>query len=78
MRRQVECIRCPEAWKASILVNIKVTCSTQGLTASQRMRRISVAILDRKEKPMLDLVLLAVGLGFFVLSLAYVYGCERL
>jgi len=27
---------------------------------------------------MLDVILLAVGLGFFVLSIAYVYGCERL
>jgi hypothetical protein len=26
----------------------------------------------------LDVILLAVGLGFFVLSIAYVYGCERL
>ena len=31
-----------------------------------------------QEKPMLDLILLAVGLGFFVLSVAYAYGCERL
>jgi hypothetical protein len=27
---------------------------------------------------MLDVILLGVGLGFFVLSIAYVYGCERL
>jgi hypothetical protein len=27
---------------------------------------------------MLDVILLAVGLGFFALSIAYVYGCERL
>jgi hypothetical protein len=31
-----------------------------------------------KEQPMLDVILLAVAVGFFVLSLAYVYGCERL
>jgi len=27
---------------------------------------------------MLDLILLAVGLGFFALSIAYVYACDRL
>jgi len=27
---------------------------------------------------MLDAILLAVGLGFFALSVAYIYGCERL
>jgi len=27
---------------------------------------------------MLDLILLAVGLGFFAVALAYVVGCERL
>jgi hypothetical protein len=32
----------------------------------------------RKEQPMLDVILLAVGLGFFVLSIAYAYVCERL
>jgi hypothetical protein len=31
-----------------------------------------------RSKLMLDVILLAVGLGFFVLSIAYVYGCERL
>jgi hypothetical protein len=31
-----------------------------------------------KERPMLDLILLAVGLGFFALSVAYVYACDRL
>jgi hypothetical protein len=32
----------------------------------------------RKERPVLDVILLAVAVGFFVLSIAYVYGCERL
>jgi hypothetical protein len=32
----------------------------------------------RKEQPVLDLILLAVGLGFFALSIAYAYACERL
>ena len=32
----------------------------------------------RKEQPMLDLILLALGLGFFAVSVAYVFGCDRL
>jgi hypothetical protein len=31
-----------------------------------------------KEQPMLDVILLAVGLGFFALSIAYAFGCDRL
>ena len=32
----------------------------------------------RREHPMLDLMLLALGLGFFVLTIGYVYACDRL
>jgi hypothetical protein len=32
----------------------------------------------QESKRMLDLILLAAGLGFFVVSIAYAYGCERL
>jgi hypothetical protein len=32
----------------------------------------------RKERPMLDFILLAVGLAFFALSIAYAFGCDRL
>jgi hypothetical protein len=32
----------------------------------------------RRSKRMLDVILLAAGLGFFVASIAYAYGCERL
>ena len=34
--------------------------------------------LLRKECPMLDLLMLALGLGFFVLTVGYAYACERL
>lgn len=33
---------------------------------------------SHKEFPMFDLVMLALGLGFFVLSIGYAYACERL
>jgi hypothetical protein len=32
----------------------------------------------RKEQPMLDVILLAAGLLFFALSIAYAFGCDRL
>ena len=32
----------------------------------------------RKEHQMLDLTLLALGLGFFVLTIGYAYACDRL
>jgi hypothetical protein len=32
----------------------------------------------RREHPMLDVIMLAIGLGFFALSVAYAYACERL
>ena len=31
-----------------------------------------------KEQGMLDVVLLAGGIGFFIISIAYAYGCDRL
>ncbi len=41
---------------------------TMGLRASSLQR----------ERFMLDLILIAVGLGFFALSIAYVFACDRL
>ena len=32
----------------------------------------------RKEHSMLDVILLALGLGFFVLTIGYAYACDRL
>jgi hypothetical protein len=34
--------------------------------------------LHRKEHPMLDLVMLAIGLGFFALTVGYAFACDRL
>jgi len=31
-----------------------------------------------KEHPMLDLIMLAIGLGFFALSIGYAYACDSL
>ena len=32
----------------------------------------------RKEHPMLDIIMLAIGLAFFALSVGYVYACDEL
>jgi hypothetical protein len=40
--------------------------------------RCSPQHTGRKEHPMLDLILLALGLGFFVLTIGYAYACDRL
>jgi hypothetical protein len=34
--------------------------------------------VNRWSAPMLDLFMLAIGLGLFVLSIGYAYACERL
>jgi len=36
------------------------------------------AIRANEENSMLDLIMLALGLGFFVAALGYTYACERL
>jgi hypothetical protein len=37
-----------------------------------------VAIHIAQEHPMLDIVMLALGLGFFAAGIGYAYACERL
>ena len=39
-----------------------------------RIRRIA----RRREHPMLDVIMLAIGLGFFALSVGYTIACDRL
>ena len=46
--------------------------------ASCRPTNRPIARSHRKEQVMLDVILLAVGLGFFALSIAYAFGCDRL
>jgi hypothetical protein len=48
--------------------------------AVSRKRPFTVFDAQRvaKEQPMLDLILLAIGLGFFALSVGYTIACDRL
>jgi hypothetical protein len=39
---------------------------------------LSAAPYDAQEPPMLDVVMLALGLGFFAAAIGYTYACERL
>ncbi|QDW40450.1 phenylacetate--CoA ligase [Bradyrhizobium sp. KBS0727] len=43
-----------------------------------RMPLVGLAIPIAQEHPMLDIVMLALGLGFFVAGIGYAYACERL
>ena len=45
---------------------------------NQRRRPAFASSLRRKEYQMLDIVMLALGLIFFVATIAYVYACDRL
>lgn len=36
------------------------------------------ARIVRTEEGMLDVILLTAGIGFFIISIAYAYGCDRL
>jgi hypothetical protein len=42
------------------------------------MAVVRPAVHDVQEHPMLDIVMLALALGFFVAGIGYAYACERL
>ena len=50
------------------------------IVALQRKRKVLRRIVEYKQgkKPMLDLILLALGLGFFALAVGYTIACDRL
>jgi len=41
-------------------------------------RQIAQASRHRQENSMLDIIVLALGLGFFAAAIGYTYACERL
>jgi len=45
---------------------------------AQDVHRCPVGLRSTKENPMLDAVMLAIGLAFFALSVGYVLACDRL
>jgi hypothetical protein len=51
----------------------------RNLVSDQRTHQAMTCLRPRqKEHPMLDVVMLALGLGFFGVSVSYAYACERL
>ena len=45
----------------------------------RRKRLFAVfACISHRSTPMLDILMLALGLGFFALAIGYSYACERL
>ena len=69
--RRGKCALPTTAKRDRILIEVKVSHAVGRSTG--RSRRAY-----RKEQPMLDVILLAGGLGFFALSIAYAFGCDRL
>jgi hypothetical protein len=43
-----------------------------------RAPSVGTAVHVAQEHPMLDIFMLALGLGFFVAGIGYAYACERL
>jgi len=41
-------------------------------------RRLSLGSRQVRRNPMLDVLMLALGVGFFVAAIGYTYACERL
>jgi K+-transporting ATPase KdpF subunit len=41
-------------------------------------RMLFTSLQHRKEQPMLDVIMLAVGLGFFALAIGYTIACDHL
>jgi hypothetical protein len=49
------------------------------LRTSRKSSAITILlVICRQETPMLDIIMLAMGLGFFALSVGYAYACDRL
>jgi hypothetical protein len=45
---------------------------------NKRKHEPQPAVIALKEHSMLDVIMLALGLGFFMLSIGYAYACDRL
>jgi hypothetical protein len=58
----------------------------EGSSVDLHQRRLGIARLacrqtrfaHRRSSKMMDVIMLAIGLGFFVLSVGYCYACDRL
>jgi len=58
-----------------VTVNVSKTYARGGTSAAPFIRS---AVHDAQEYPMLDIVMLALGFGFFAAGIGYAYACERL
>jgi hypothetical protein len=56
------------------------TTIARALPKAAHLRLVGRSSAHRRNgaKPMLDVILLAVGFAFFALSILYAFGCERL
>jgi len=61
-----------------VTVNVSKTYARGGTSAPHAAPFIRPAAYDAQEYPMLDIVMLALGFGFFAAGIGYAYVCERL
>ncbi len=61
-----------------LLPSRKPMCLVAPKSGKTRKPSIRLAVHDVQEHPMLDIVMLALALGFFVAGIGYAYACERL
>ena len=57
---------------------ISKTYAASGTSTLQSEPSVRPAVHFAQEHPMLDIFMLALGLGFFVAGIGYAYACERL
>jgi hypothetical protein len=61
-------------WRAN-----RIFCAVLMESTSQRaVRRLLPCRKNHWSTPMMDLVMLAIGVAFFALSIGYVYACDQL
>jgi hypothetical protein len=60
------------------LLRLENLCAGWHFTTNQREAVCSPAVHVAQEHPMLDIVMLALGAGFFLAGIGYAYACERL
>ena len=61
----------------AFLIHLEVGVPPQGRWVS-RLRALVRQVSGHKEHLMLDLILISLGLGFFVLAVGYTIACDRL
>jgi hypothetical protein len=60
------------------VASVSKTYAPGGISAPDSVGPLSAPASEHQEYSMLDIVMLALGFGFFALAVGYGYACERL